>query len=255
MKNLYKVNFLSRFIFLLITPVFFQFFVLGFIWHSIYWGIITVTLILWTFFILVSPLFGRIGCGWFCFMGTTSDMSGQCTFFKMKWKKPRLWLRLLLLILFFASAFVFYILNKERGLTHGFAIIPSFLPLNFDMHYKVVWMIDIFSAAIISFFLSRRWMCKNMCVVGTLCSAGANYSRLLPVVDESCSLCGKCEKECLVAIPITDYIKNNDGLITNSECILCGKCTEVCHSQSISLKFVWNRSAHRAKRKNVQQKN
>jgi hypothetical protein len=26
----------------------------------------------------LSPLFGRIGCGWFCFMGTTIDFAGKC---------------------------------------------------------------------------------------------------------------------------------------------------------------------------------
>lgn len=78
--------------------------------------------------------------------------------------------------------------------------------------------------------------------MGTLCAAGANYSRLIPVVDkDKCNLCGRCEKVCLVRLPIVDYIKNNQGLVTNSECILCGKCIDECSKDAIKLKFVWNR--------------
>ena len=91
-------------------------------------------------------------------------------------------------------------------------------------------------------FFDKRWACKNLCMMGVLCSAGAKYSRLIPVADtKSCTLCGKCEKECIVGIPIVDYIKNNNGLITNSECINCGKCVEACRTDTMKLKFVWNR--------------
>jgi polyferredoxin len=58
--------------------------------------------------ILLSPLVGRVGCGWFCFMGTASDLSSQHSIFKMKWKKPKLWLRLLTLTSFFSSAILYY---------------------------------------------------------------------------------------------------------------------------------------------------
>jgi polyferredoxin len=199
-------------------------------------------------FIFLSPLFGRIGCGWFCFVGTTTDFVGKHSFHKTKWKKPRIWVRLLLPIPFFVSAFTFYFLNKERGITHDFNINPTFLSLNMDMHYKIVWMADTFFAVAFALVLDKRWMCKNLCVMGALCAAGAHYSRLLSVVDTNkCTQCKKCEKECLVGIPIIEYIKNNNGLITNSECILCGKCAEVCQPNAIQLKFVWNRKKYRAK--------
>jgi len=246
MKKLYSYNFISRIIFLLLTPVFFQYFALGFIWHSIYWGAITSVILIWGVFIIVSPIFGRIGCGWFCFMGAASDLSSQHSIIKMKWRKPKIWIRLLLLIPFFASSILFYFINKERGITHDFAVLPAFLKLDFNLHYQYVWIIDIASALLFGLLLERRWACKNMCVIGTLCSAGANYSRLIPVVDTSkCTLCGQCEKDCLVRLPMLDYIKNNKGLVTNSECILCGKCIESCKLDAIKLKFVWNRKKYK----------
>ncbi len=248
MKRIYSFNFLSRFIFLILTPIFFQYFALGFIWHSIYWGVITFVMIIWMAFILLSPLFGRIGCGWFCFMGTVTDFGGSHAFHKTRWKKPKVWTRILILIPFFVSAFIFYFLNKERGMTHDFAVIPTFLKPEFSLHYKFVWIADVSFALIMALFLDKRWACKNLCMMGTLCAVGANYSRLIPVVEpDKCTQCHKCENECLVRIPIVDYVKDNKGLVTNSECILCGKCVEVCRFDAVKLKFVWNRKKYKTR--------
>ena len=196
MKSFFAFNFLSRVIFLLITPVFFQYFAFGFIWHSIYWGVITAVMLIWLGVIVISPLFGRIGCGWFCFMGTTLDLAGKHSIYITKWKKPKIWVRLLILVPFFATSIIFYFLKSQQGVTHNFSIIPGFLKLDFSMHYKIVWIADITSAIILGLFLDKRWACKNLCVMGTLCAAGATYSRLIPVVDiNKCTQCSKCEKE------------------------------------------------------------
>jgi polyferredoxin len=181
-------------------------------------------------------------------MGTVTDYGGNHAFHKTKWKKPKIWTRILILIPFFISAFIFYFLNKERGITHDFAMIPTFLKPEFNEHYKIVWMGDVSFALIMSLFLDKRWACKNLCMMGTLCAAGATYSRLIPVVDaDKCTRCGKCENECLVKIPIVDYVENNKGLVINSECILCGKCIEVCRFDAIKLKFVWNRETYKVR--------
>ena len=244
MKRFYSFNFLLRFGFLLLTPVFFQYFALGFIWHSIYWGVITFVLMIWAVFILLSPLIGRIGCGWFCFMGTVSDFAGAHAFRNSRQKRPSVLLRVIPFIAFFASSITFYFLNKERGITHNFEVIPDFLPLNMDAHYKIVWAGDVLFAFVMSLFLNKRWCCKNLCMMGGMCAVGAKYSRLIPVVDTTkCTQCRKCENECLVGIPLIEYIKK-DGLITNSECILCGKCAQVCKPNAIRIKFVWNRKKY-----------
>jgi ferredoxin-type protein NapH len=246
MKKLFSFNLVSRIAFLLLTPVFFQYLAIGFIWHSIYWGVITFVVILWAFFLLISPLFGRIGCGWLCFMGAAMDLAGERSLIKMKWNKPKIWVGGLILIPFFASAIAFYFINAKSGIAHHFAVQPSFLKLDFGMHYKVVWMIDIACAIILGLLLERRWACRNLCFMGALCAAGASHSRLIPVVDlGKCTLCGKCEKDCLVRIPIVDYARNNKGLITSSECLLCGKCAESCRFDAIKMKFVWNRKNYK----------
>lgn len=246
MKTIFSYNFLSRIVFLLLTPVFFQYFGIGFIFHSIYWGVITAVILIWGSFIAVSPLFGRVGCGWFCFMGTVSDLASQHSIIKLKWNKPQLRRRLIILAAFFGTALTFYFINREKGITNNFAVYPFFLKLDFSPHYQYVWIIDITAAILMGLFLERRWGCKNLCFMGTLCSAGAKYSRLIPVVDKKlCTLCGLCEKDCLVRVPIVEYINNNNGLVTNPECILCGKCVQSCKSSAIKIKFVWDRKKHK----------
>lgn len=245
MKSLYSANFLSRVFFLLLTPVFFRYFTIGFVWHSVYWGVITMVVLIWGIFILLTPLIGRVGCGWFCFMGTTIDLAGEHAPKKRKWKKPRTLVKLLVLVPFFVSAFVFYYLNSQKGITHNFNVHLTYLAPIFDNHYKFVWMCDITAALLFGFFLNKRWACKNLCYMGAICSAGATYSRLLPVIDtEKCTQCGRCNDVCLTAIPITDYIESKHGLVTNSECVICGKCVQVCKQNAIKLQFVWNRKKY-----------
>jgi len=66
----YQWNFISRMVVLLLVPTLFRWLNIAFIWHSIYWGTITIAILLWGGFILLSPLLGRLSCGCLCFFGT-----------------------------------------------------------------------------------------------------------------------------------------------------------------------------------------
>jgi polyferredoxin len=243
--RMYSFNYLSRFIFLLITPVFFQYFAVGFIWHSIYWGVITLVMLIWIFFVISALLTGRTGCGWFCFMGAVYDCAGALHTGKAKWRKPLLWLRLLSFLSFITSASVFCFINMKKGITHGVEVNPFFLKADFDSHYKTVWAILVLTAAILAQVAGKRWICRNVCAVGFLCSLTARHSRLLPVVDTNqCVRCGRCENECLAGIPLTAYLKDHAGLVVNPECVMCGKCASVCRHQAIRYRFIWNRKKY-----------
>jgi len=122
---------------------------------------------------------------------------------------------------------------------------PWFLNMDFNLHYKQVWIYDTMGAVLLGLLLERRWACRNLCFMGALCASGASISRLIPVVDsQKCNLCGKCEIDCLVRIPIKDYVINNHGLVTNSECLICGKCIESCKPKALTIKFIWNRKKY-----------
>lgn len=241
-NKIYSFNFISRVLFLLLTPTIFRALGIAFIWHSIYFGVVTFAVLIWGTLILLSPIFGRIGCGWICFMGTVQDLASTRSFYKIKWNKPIKWVRLQTVLIFFATAFIFFFIKLDSGKLLGFRFDPWFLDMDFNTHYKHVWIYDTFGAVLFGLLLERRWICRNLCYMGALCATGASYSRLIPVVDKTvCNRCNKCEEDCLVRIPINEYIEKKDGLITSSECLLCGKCVESCKRNAIKIKFVWNR--------------
>ena len=241
-------NTLSRILFLMLTPAFFRLFNFAFIWHSIYWGVISFVVIIWFVFLLISPLFGRIGCGWFCFVGTTQDLPFGYALIKQKKKrKPIVWLRFIMPIGFFASSLTFFFLRLNSGEVEGFRFSPAFFSTELNAHYQHIWMYDTIGALLLGILLEKRWACKNMCAMGSLSAIGSTWSRLLPVIDtNSCNGCKKCETVCLVNIPIFDYVERQDGLVTNSECILCGRCVDVCNKDALKIKFIWNRKRYRA---------
>lgn len=245
MKELYQFNFLSRILFLLLTPTIFRALNFAFIFHSIYWGTVTFVVLIWGLFIVISPLLGRVGCGWMCFMGTIQDFASEKSLIKTKWQKPVIWKRILWVLLFFGTALIFFYINLNNGKINSFSFNPSFLNMNFDNHYKHVWIYDTVGAVLLGLLMERRRVCRNGCPIGSLCAIGSTYSRLIPVVDTNkCTSCGLCEKVCLTRIPILDYINNNNGLVTNSECLNCGKCADVCKPKAITVKFVWNRKKY-----------
>lgn len=239
-------NTISKILFLLLTPAFFRVFNFGFIWHSIYWGTITFVVLIWMILIAITPLFGRIGCGWFCFVGTVQDLTFGHSLFKLKTRKPIVWLRFILPIGFFASSLTFFFIHLQNGTIEGIQFIPNYFGTELSSHYLHIWVYDTLGALLIGIFLEKRWACKNLCVMGSLSAVGAKYSRLLPLIDTNkCTLCRICETVCPVDIPIIDYVVSDNGLVTSAECLLCGKCTDICNKNAIPIKFVWNRKNHK----------
>jgi ferredoxin-type protein NapH len=245
-KKLSFWNTVSRILFLLLTPAFFRWFNFGFIWHSIYWGVVSMVVMIWFGFILISPLFGRIGCGWFCFVGTTQDLCFGYGIFKQKKRKPRLWLRMIMPVAFLASSITFFFLNRNGGMIGGIRFLPGFFSTELNPHYQHIWIYDTVGALLLGLLLEKRWACKNLCTMGSFTAMGSTWSRLIPVIDAaSCNQCGRCESVCLVNLPLMKYAEPGNGLVTSSECTLCGRCVDSCRKRAIKIRFVWNRKKYR----------
>lgn len=243
--TVYRFNFLIRFSILFLTPVFFTYFNFAFIWHSIYYGCITIIILIWGVFVFLTPLFGRIGCGWFCPFGTVQDLIGDKSITEVKLKKPLNVVRFTLIGSFFISAFVLFFIRLSNGEITAIQFDPLKLEPIFDGENSIIWIADTIGILLITFFLGKRGLCRNICFLGGLCSIGSKHSRLLLVVDKDlCNDCGRCTKECLGKVDIENYIDNENGLIMDSECLKCGKCIEVCPKDAISYKFVWNRKKY-----------
>lgn len=246
MKKLFTYNLLARITVLILTPTVFRALNFAFVWHSIYWGVITWVVVIWGGTVLLSPIIGKVTCGWLCFFGTLQDLLSQQSLFKIPWRTPRQWVRVVGIVAFFATSLSFFFFNLKSGVINHAQFNLWFLNMDFNEHYKQIWLYDCTGAILFGFSLDKRWMCRNLCVMGSLCAAGTTFSRLIPVVDtDKCNLCRKCERDCLVKLPITEYVAENGGLVTNSECVVCGKCVESCYRKAVSIKFVWNRRKYR----------
>ena len=203
-------------------------------------------------FTLITPLLGRIGCGWFCFMGTVQDLNFNNSLIKIRQNKPVLLLRFIMPVGFLASSLTFFFIHLNNGTIEQIRFIPNFFGTELNTHYQHICLYDTLGALLLGILLEKRWACKNLCFMGSLCAPGARYSRLLPVLDTiKCNSCKKCEIVCLVNIPITDYLTTKKGLVTNSECLLCGRCTDICNKNAISIKFVWNRKKYIQSNKSI----
>ena len=91
--------------------------------------------------------------------------------------------RVMVALAFFVTAFAFLFVNLKSGTVTHLQFNLTFFSMNFDDHYKQIWLYDCGGAVLFGFLLDRRWMCRHLCMMGTLCAAGATLSRLIPVVE------------------------------------------------------------------------
>jgi ferredoxin-type protein NapH len=237
MSAFYRWNTVSRMAVLLLVPLCLRWFNLAFLWHSIYWGAITLVVMIWGAFILLSPLLGRIGCGWFCFIGTVQDLVEPQAFFKARPGRTH-WSRALMIAVFFGTAGLLGALHGKRD----WKVAPHRVDHAFDAHDKKVWIYDTSGALVFGLLLRKRWLCRHLCTVGGLCALGARHSRLVLELDPAtCTSCGHCERDCPVALPILALARKRQGLVVDAECLQCGKCADVCAKRSLRFAWVWNR--------------
>jgi len=145
--------------------------------------------------------------------GNNTGSHNPHSIFHIGWKKPLIWTRILNISAFFLTAFIFFFIRLDAGKISGIRFDPWFLNMDFDFHYKQVWIYDTLGAVLLGLLLESRWACRNLCFMGALCASGASVSRLIPVVDPE-------------------------------KCNLCGKCVESCRLKALKIKFIWNRKKY-----------
>lgn len=214
--------------------------------------------------LVVTKLFGRIYCSVICPLGIFQDIVarlGRLTKkqkIKYSYSNEKLWLRLIIALLFIASYFIcaYPIVGLlepysifGRMATTLLAPIGRFIAEHLaasseaagtytyampaELNYSYVMLgIALFSLALIAILAFRggRTYCNTICPVGTILSIFAENPVMKPVIDhDKCVKCGLCAKKCKASC-----IDAKNGIVDSSRCVDCMDCISACNKGAIS---------------------
>lgn len=173
-------------------------------------------------------LFGRMWCGWACWTVMILDL---LPFTRPSGRLPGRWgwLRYLHFILSLGIVLlVVYLMGFRDGAT-GTIAVTWFIIGNL-LYYAV--------GIILAFALKdNRAFCKYLCPVSVPLKTTSRFS-LIKIGQGSgeCNDCDACEKTCPMDIRISDYVRNNQRVLS-TECSLCQTCVTVCAQNALKLSF------------------
>ncbi len=189
--------------------------------------VLLFTLIFILGFLLVTVVFGRVWCGWFCPQTTLSDVAewmARHLGLKVRhhklhgslWSKVLLQGGYLLLAALVASNLLWYFIPPRLYFVRLFA---------FDLHYASWITLGVTGLIVyLDLALVRRMMCRDFCPYGRFQTALVDKSTLtlhLPETElEHCIECSSCVRTCPMGIDIRHGYQ--------VECINCGRCLDAC---------------------------
>ena len=88
----------------------------------------------------------------------------------------------------------------------------------------------------------NRAFCKYVCPVSVPLKISSRFSIIkIGQAAGQCNDCDACEKTCPMDVRISDYILNNQRVLS-TECSLCQTCITVCAQDALKLSFGFDMS-------------
>ena len=173
-------------------------------------------------------LFGRMWCGWACWTVMILDLlpfkrsSGRLS---RRWG----WLRYLHFGLSVGLVLVLVFVVGFRNGAAGTTAVIWFIAGNL-LYYTV--------GIILAYTLKdNRAFCKYVCPVSVPLKLTSRFSVIkIGPAEGVCNDCNACEKMCPMDVRISDYILNNQRVLS-TECSLCQTCITVCTQNAIKVSF------------------
>ncbi|MBN2655117.1 MAG: 4Fe-4S binding protein [Nitrospirae bacterium] len=195
--------------------------------------------------LVVYLIFGRSFCGWVCpmdYIFHVADRIRKCKIFDFKISPNYGYI---IPLVFLAVSFAVGIpvfTNYFSHLTNFFRSLTG--AYFFFMDLPVAVDVIIFSFAVIGFLIilelifPRMW-CRLICPVGRVYGLFNKVSRLKLMITDNdlCKGCKACDRACYMGVKVSDYVKNGDKIIRDSNCIFCGRCIEACNTKSKIIKM------------------
>ncbi len=192
--------------------------------------------------VVLTIVFGRVWCGWFCPLGAVFELFGRKDR-HFKWQNLRKLKYVILAVVvvmaaFGSLAFLYFepITIFIRGLTAIFKPVVQYVQLEDKKEFILPgfqwWAIAIpFVVALLLNLIEKRFWCRYLCPLGALVALGSKFSWIKRFVNQdSCVKCGECATLC----PMGAISPENDFKSDPAECIMCMDCAAPCPKLAIT---------------------
>lgn len=177
--------------------------------------------------IFFTLFYGRFFCGWICPLGSIFDIvehikrnTGKLKYIKLNNLKIYI-LMILMLMLFFNLQFI-WLFEPMAILSQGIIFVVR----------KQIPYVLLFVISISVFFFPRAW-CKVICPTGAIFSIFSHLRVISRKVNNNCTKCMKCYKECPLGIIEKDPEKH-----IKKECLSCFSCANVCQYKAVRFNLI-----------------
>lgn len=186
--------------------------------------------------LMITLLFGRVFCGWFCPFGTVLMLVDKMSRLLLRSKRFRkiAAFRLKLIkrlqpyryvwLLFLVITFLF-------GLSLAYSLTPFALLSSGILKVltgTVPWLLLV--VILLTVLFSRIW-CSVLCPTGLLLSVFSRYRLFGYQISDACVHCGRCSKSCSVGAD-----PESSG-ISKDNCLVCGDCRNSCKPGAVKFRF------------------
>ena len=210
-------------------------------------GVIQMGVIHYAIAKIFGPLlFGRMWCGWACWTVMVLDL--------LPFKRPsgRLpgrwgWIRYLHFAISLAVVLVLVFAVGFKDGASGRIAVWWFVIGNL-LYYAI-------GITLAYTLKDNRAFCKYVCPVSVPLKLTSRFSLIkIGRGAGQCNDCDACEKRCPMDVRISDYILNNQRVLS-TECSLCQTCITVCPQEALKLSFGFDLGGTELLRERAQIKN
>jgi len=192
-------------------------------------GVIQMGVIHYAIAKIFGPLlFGRMWCGWACWTVMVLDL---LPFKRPSGRLPGRWGRIRYLH-FAISLAVVLVLVFAVGFKDGASgrIAVWWFVIGNLLYYAI-------GITLAYTLKDNRAFCKYVCPVSVPLKLTSRFSLIkIGRGAGQCNDCDACEKRCPMDVRISDYILNNQRVLS-TECSLCQTCITVCPQEALKLSF------------------
>ncbi|EKE18537.1 MAG: hypothetical protein ACD_9C00302G0002 [uncultured bacterium] len=192
----------------------------------------TSSFILMGIIILLTLIFGRVFCSFFCPLGAIQEWIrslGRKIGIKKDLELPT-WLdKYARYLKYIILAFIVYFSYKTGDLIfRGYDPFNALMHLGEEFDEKIAGY-SILAVVLISALFSKNWWCRYFCPLGAAMGIIRKISPFkIKRNESSCISCGKCDKNCPAGLNIANVKEVN-----SADCVSCLGCVKNCPNSSL----------------------